>query len=138
MSAPRRLGRGGVGATVCWRDRLTMARSLAVVGLLAANVVWGSSYVVVKVALRELSPTALASLRVTLATLLLGLLWLAIPRLAPDSAELRSAEPISVRSATRMAALGLVGIALSYLLGYYGLSLTTATDASLMVVGEVI
>ena len=33
---------------------------------------------------------------------------------------------------------GLAGIALSYLLGYHGISLTTATDASLMIVGEVI
>ena len=111
---------------------------VAAAGLIAANVVWGSSYVVAKVALADLSPTALAALRVTLATLLLWLLWLAVPRLAPGAAHLRSPEPISRRAAAQMAALGLVGIALSYLLGYHGISMTTATDASLMVVGEVI
>jgi drug/metabolite transporter (DMT)-like permease len=115
-----------------------MARSLAVAGLIAANVVWGSSYVVVKVGLRDLSPTALASLRVTLAAVLLWILWLAVPRLGPGSAFLRGPERISRRDAIRMAALGLAGIALSYLLGYHGINLTTATDASLMIVGEVI
>jgi drug/metabolite transporter (DMT)-like permease len=115
-----------------------MAGALAVAGLIAANVVWGSSYVVVKVALQDLSPTALAALRVTLAAILLWLLWLAVPRLGPGSAFLRSPGPIPGRDATGMAALGLGGIALSYLLGYHGISLTTATDASLMIVGEVI
>jgi drug/metabolite transporter (DMT)-like permease len=107
-------------------------------GLVAANLIWGSSYVVVKVALRELSPTALASLRVTLAALLFWVLWLAAPRIAPGWVHLRATAAIPGRSVTGMAALGLLGIALSYLLSYRGISLTTATDASLMVVGEVI
>ena len=117
---------------------MTRASSLAAIALIAANVIWGSSFVVAKGALRELSPTAVASVRVTLAALLLWILWLAVPRLAPGSAHLRSPEPVPVWSAVRMAALGLIGIALSYLLSYRGISLTTATDASLMVIGEVI
>src|SRR5260221_3386033 len=95
----------------------------AAAGLIAANVVWGWSYVVVKGALRELSPTALASLRVTLAALLFWVLWLAVPRLAPGLSLLRSSEPIPARSAAGMASLGLFGIALSYLLSYRGIGL---------------
>lgn len=116
---------------------MPVARAAAWASLVAANLVWGSSYVVVKVALRELSPTALASLRVTLAALLFWALWLAVPHLAPGWTHLRGTAPVPARSAVGMAALGLVGIALSYLLSYRGIGMTTATDASLMVIGEV-
>jgi len=115
-----------------------MARWLAAAGLVAANVIWGSSFVVAKGALWELSPTALASLRVVLAAVLFWTLWLAVGRFAPGLSQLRSSGPIPTGAALRMAALGLLGIALSYLLSYRGISLTTATDASMMVIGEVI
>jgi drug/metabolite transporter (DMT)-like permease len=34
--------------------------------------------------------------------------------------------------------LGLLGIGIAYVIGYFGINLTTATDASLMIIGEVI
>jgi drug/metabolite transporter (DMT)-like permease len=104
--------------------------------LIVANVLWGSSYVVAKVALREIPPPLLGALRVTLAALLLGslLLWqarragaLALPGQRPARGDL-----------ARLAGLGLIGVGASYLLDYWGISFSTATDASLMIIGEVI
>ena len=50
----------------------------------------------------------------------------------------RLIEPIPLDDALRLAGLGLLGVGASYLLDYWGISLSTATDASLMIIGEVI
>lgn len=114
-----------------------MNRKTAVGLLVFANVLWGSSYVVAKIALQEVPPPLLGALRVILAS---ALLWpLLIWRTRFDHpATRRLIEPIALGDALRLAGLGLLGVGASYLLDYWGISLSTATDASLMIIGEVI
>ena len=115
-----------------------MNRKLAVAVLILANVFWGSSYAVAKVALREIPPPLLGSLRVILAALLLWpvLLWqmrgLGVAALALPGQHMRRGD------LARLAGLGLIGVGASYLIDYWGINLSTATDASLMIIGEVI
>ena len=103
-------------------------RGLPIALLVLANALWGSSYVVAKIALQEISPPILAALRFGLAAVVLWLILIARGgvRLPPR------------RDLLRLLALGAVGIALSGVLGYTGVGLTTATDASLLIVGEVL
>ena len=100
--------------------------------LVFANAMWGCSYAISKVALQELPPPLLGTLRVVGATSLLWivLLW----------QHYQFSVPIRVPryDALKLFAIGFCGISLDYLLGYWGVSLTTATDASLMIIGEVI
>ncbi|MBV9322659.1 MAG: DMT family transporter [Chloroflexi bacterium] len=103
-------------------------RLLPIAMLVFANALWGSSYVVAKIALQEIPPPILAALRFGLATLVL---WLIV--LARGSVRLPH-----WRDALRLAALGAFGIGVNGILGYTGVSLTTATDASLLIVGEVL
>lgn len=102
---------------------------LALVGLLVlASALWGSSYVVAKVALAEISPPLLAALRFSIAAVTLWLILLARrPRVLPPR-----------RDTLRLVVLGGVGVGANGLLGYWGVSLTTATDAALLIVGEVL
>jgi len=143
-------------------------RKLAIALLVFANVLWGSSYVVAKVALQEVSPPLLGALRVTLASAILWpfLIWRArasVTRQPADRADdgpwtiddmgvvhrlssivpagkraRRLIEPMPLGDALRLAGLGLLGVGASYLLDYWGIRLSTATDASLMIIGEVI
>lgn len=95
--------------------------------LVLANALWGSSYVVAKVALEEIAPPLLAALRFTLAAVALWLILAArTPRLP------------CARDTAKLLGLGAIGIGMNGLLGYWGVSLTTATDAALLIVGEVI
>jgi len=114
-----------------------MNRKTAIFLLVFANVLWGSSYVVAKVALREVPPPLLGALRVTLTSALLWpfLIWRAR---AGRRGERRLIEPISAGDALRLAGLGLLGIGGAYLLDYWGIRLSTATDAALMIIAEVI
>ena len=97
--------------------------------LVAANALWGSSYVVAKVAMDAIPPPLLAALRFTLAAVALWLILLTLDktRKFPSPAD-----------AFRLLGLGAVGIGANGLLGYWGVSLTTATDAALLIVGEVL
>jgi drug/metabolite transporter (DMT)-like permease len=135
-------------------------RKLAIALLVFANVMWGSSYAVAKVALEELPPPLLGALRITLASSLiwLALLWQArrpaltstrgkgampaslSPIMGESSSggEVRHGEKVPRRDALKMLGLGFLGLAVDYLLAYWGVSLSTATDASLMIIGEVI
>jgi drug/metabolite transporter (DMT)-like permease len=104
-----------------------LSRFVPLLLLVTANAVWGSSYVVAKVAMEELPPSLLAALRYTIAAIVL---WLVV-------AARRT--PLPPRSdATRLLLLGLFAVAGNGLLGYWGISLTTATDAALLIVGEVL
>ncbi len=115
-----------------------MNRRTALGLLIFANTLWGSSYVVTKVALTELPPPLLGALRFSLATIFIWLvvLWQARRGSRFDSGP--NIEDIERRDAAKLVGLGLCGISLSYLLSYSGLVLTTATDASLMIICEVI
>ena len=137
-----------------------MNRKLAIALLVFANVMWGSSYAVAKVALEELPPPLLGALRITLASCMiwLALLWQSRrPALRPASEkntlpisfspsvkgeengrEVKQHTNIPRRDALKMLSLGFLGLAIDYLLAYWGVSLSTATDASLMIIGEVI
>jgi drug/metabolite transporter (DMT)-like permease len=112
-------------------------RKTAVALLVLANVLWGTSYVVAKVALEEVPPPLLGALRVILASAMLWpiLIW---RTWAERPSRRRLIEPIALGDALRLGGLGLLGIGASYLLDYWGISLSTATDASLMIIGEVI
>ena len=113
-----------------------MNRVLAIAALVGINVLWGSTYVVAKVAMEQISPTLLAVLRFVIATAVLWLLLFGLrARRGGHAALLGGVAPADRR---RLLALGAVGIGVAYLLEYPGLYLTTATDASLMIIGEVL
>ena len=96
--------------------------------LVLASAAWGASYVVAKVALQEISPPLLAALRFSIAAAVLWLILLA-----------RSRTTLPTRTdAARLIVLGAIGVGANGLLGYWGVSLTTATDAALLIVGEVL
>src|SRR5690348_5803154 len=103
-------------------------RYLSLLLLVLANALWGSSYVVAKVALEEIPPALLAALRFSIAAVVFWfvLLTRGRPKLPnwPD--------------ALRLLGIGAVGIGLNGILGFWGVSLTTATDAALLIVGEVV
>lgn len=94
--------------------------------LLIANVVYGTSFVVTRVALDGVPPTLLALLRLLLAGLvLLPFVW-------------RAAGPTGVTRADgwRMAGMGVVGLAGAFVFGHWGLARSTATNAGLLIVTE--
>ena len=111
-----------------------MSRARALAWMAFVNVLWGSQYAVVKVTLEELPPMLLGALRVVLAT---ALLWpIVLWQLRRRGVKLADVLPRGV--AVRIGALGVVGVAGSYLLEYAGIHRTTSTDASLMIISEVL
>ncbi|MBX3010217.1 MAG: DMT family transporter [Caldilineaceae bacterium] len=111
-----------------------MNHKVAISLLVLANVLWGSSYAVAKVALTELSPTLLGCYRIVLSV---GLLWL-IQLWTRGQSGSQPQAPMPRRDQIQLAGLGVLGVGLSYLFSYFGVNLTTATDAALMIIGEVI
>jgi len=102
---------------------------LALLLLAVANIIWGSSHAVGKLAIAQFDPLLLAALRVVIAS---SCFWgLRLTRIAP-------VEVVSGGQRWRLAGLGLIAVAAAQMLDYGGLSLTTATDSSLMIIGEVI
>lgn len=114
---------------------MTQRRALGL--LLIANVLWGTSYPVAKVALEEMPPPLVAAIRFTLAGSVLWLICL-LPRWRPTAKSAAGSLLPSREDTRRLIVLGLFGVSINALLGLWGVSLTTATDASLMIVGEVI
>lgn len=98
-------------------------RTLALLALLVATVIWGTSFVAAKVALREVPPLTLAAGRFAVAAAVLM-----------PVARCRGVRP--ARGRTR-ALLGLTGVALFFVLHNLGLRYTTATDATLVINGGV-
>jgi drug/metabolite transporter (DMT)-like permease len=91
--------------------------------MLAVVLIWGANFSVVKLALQEIPPLAFAGLRFALAA---ALLW-AIARWR------EGATPLPPGSLGKLIWVGVVGNTL-YQLGFiYGLSLTTAANASLLI-----
>lgn len=114
-----------------------MDRRFALLALIFVNVLWGSAYAVTKVALLELPPTLLGAFRVTLSTLLLWLIQLWLVRQKRPTLRKAGFEAVPTVDKLRIASLGVLGVGLAYIIDYFGLNLTTATDASLMIIGEV-
>jgi len=106
-----------------------MSRPIALLLLAIANIIWGSSHAVGKVATESFDPLLLAGLRVVVAT---AVFWgLRIGRFAPS-------EQMPTMQRFKLAALGLIAVGAAQMFDFSGLALTTATDSSLMVIGEVI
>jgi drug/metabolite transporter (DMT)-like permease len=93
----------------------------AVAGLLFATVMWGISFPIIKVALNEISPSLFICLRFILAALIV-LAYLALAR-----------KPIKKLLSDKI--LWILGItnAIGFVMEFYGLTLTTASKASLLV-----
>lgn len=115
-----------------------MSRRFALVALIFINVLWGSTYAVTKVALQELSPTLLGALRVGIGTLLLWLIQFGLARGNRSDANKSGFERVPTSDKLRIGGLGVLGVGLAYIFDYFGINLSTATDASLMIIGEVI
>jgi drug/metabolite transporter (DMT)-like permease len=100
--------------------------ALADLVLIAANVVYGTSYLASRIALDGVPPVTLALVRLMLATCVLGvpaLLWgerLGLPR----------------RDAWRVFWMGVLGFAVAYTLAHWGLSTSSVTNAALLVIVE--
>lgn len=106
-----------------------MKKHHAIALLVLANIIWGSSHAVGKVAVETFDPMLLAALRVIIGS---AAFWtLRLTGVAP-------VEPLPRREVGILASLGLLTVAGAQFLDYKGLSLTTATDSSLMIIGEVI
>ncbi|HKI99435.1 MAG TPA: DMT family transporter [bacterium] len=99
-----------------------MNRALALALLVLANLLWGSTWVVAKLALTELSPLQVSAWRMIAAGLVV-LPWLV-------HQQRRGALPL--RAWPQLAGLGALGFGVAKFLSFWGLSRTTATDASLL------
>ncbi len=94
--------------------------------LVIANVIWGSTDVVAKFALSDMSPAALLWTRLTV-----GLIAFA-PALWMRRAEI----PRSIRGLAPLVALGMTGFFLNFVLHYHGLRLAPASHATALRVSE--
>jgi drug/metabolite transporter (DMT)-like permease len=115
-----------------------MDRKISIGLLICANVLWGSSPAVAKVALVELPPPLLGALRFSLAALFIWLVVLWQVRRNNQPGNEAALGSMKRGDMVKLAGLGVFGISLSYLLSYWGISLTLATDASLLIIGDVI
>lgn len=97
------------------------------IGMVVACVLWGSSHAVVKTAMEGTPPMLLAALRLAIASPLLILMQLGLRRPA-----------VLPSDRLPLFRLSLIGIVASYFLFYTGMQMTLSSDASLMIVGEVI
>lgn len=114
-----------------------MNRNFAIFVLVFVNILWGSTYGITKVALEEIPPPLLGAMRWILATIVLWVtqLWLVYGKSRHATGQV---EQVTNQDKVRLAVLGMLGIGIAYVIGYFGINLTTATDASLMIIGEVI
>jgi drug/metabolite transporter (DMT)-like permease len=100
--------------------------------LLAANVLWSSTYVVGRGILETAPPLVLAFARFVLASGFMLLLGMARRPPLPPGADADSSVPRS-GALLSLAVTGVVGFGLAKLLTYEGLARSTATDAALIV-----
>ena len=96
--------------------------------LLAANAVYGTSYVAIRFAVDDIGPATLAFLRLAVAGAILVPVYLAA----------RNADPGPEHRADRRTLfwMGFVGFTLALALSHWGLSWSTATNAALLVATE--
>ncbi len=105
------------------------SRGAAFAALALANVLWAGTYAAGKIALGQISPVMLNTIRFTLAALLLS------PVLIRERARIRTI----LRSRSDLLTLGvliLLGWVLNKLFEYLGLALSTASDVALLISTE--
>ncbi|KUI96590.1 hypothetical protein VRK_42850 [Vibrio sp. MEBiC08052] len=95
------------------------------IGVLIAVILWGSNFVVIKIALQQVDTLALLSIRFVLSTMILGGICL--------FRQPRMTTPLSVRNYIFLFFLGILGIAGFNLGLFYGLNDTSPIHASLIV-----
>jgi drug/metabolite transporter (DMT)-like permease len=96
----------------------------AVGSVTAAALLWSSSYAVTKQVLREVDPLTIGAVRFSLAAVILGAMVL-LRRTRP--------EPPDRRTRWQIRLCGLLGITVYFVLENYGVQLSNASDASLIV-----
>jgi drug/metabolite transporter (DMT)-like permease len=96
--------------------------------LLAANAVYGTSYVAIRFAVADIGPATLAFLRLLIAATILVPVYLAARR--EDRGPARRADR------RRFFWMGFVGFTLALALSHWGLAWSTATNAALLVATE--
>ncbi len=106
--------------------RIASTRAGAWAMLILANTLWAGSYVAGKVALRDLSPILLNTMRFTLASCFL------LPVLLAGRRRLH----LSWRMLPQFGLLVLLGVVLNKFFEYVGLNLTTASDTALLISTE--
>ncbi len=116
---------------------LPMNRSFAFLLLLLINVIWGSSFAVAKLTLQELSPALLGAYRFLFAAALLWMLRLWFGWRSKGTLS-RLTERVTTVDKWKLAGLGSIGAGFAHLIAYVAIDLTTATEASLLMIGEVI
>lgn len=99
---------------------ITETRRLSVAAVLAAALIWSSSFAVTKVALAEVPPMTLGALRFVVAAAVLGVVARRFPRPTP-------------RQRLSFGFAGLLGITAYFALENAGVDLATASDATLIV-----
>jgi drug/metabolite transporter (DMT)-like permease len=109
-----------------------LSRLRAFLLLALVNALWGSSHVVAKVALEHYDPWLLAALRMSVASVFLWLFQLRNGLSCVD------ATGVPRSHVGGMLAIGMFGVTLEMLLWHYGLHLSSSTNSSLLVVGEVL
>ncbi len=107
-------------------QRITTTRAGAWAILILANVLWAGSYAAGKIALRDLSPVLLNTLRFSLASLVL------LPIVIAGRRKLR----FPARLLPKFGLLVLMGLVLNKFFEYVGLNLTTASDTALLISTE--
>ena len=106
-----------------------LSRSAAFAALALANILWAGTYAAGKIALGEISPVMLNTIRFSLAALLLS------PVLFHERTRIRTI----LRSRRDLLTLGvliLLGWVLNKLFEYIGLALSTASDVALLISTE--
>lgn len=85
--------------------------------------IWGANFIVMKAAFREFPPLAFNAVRMTVAALVLGIIWLSRER----------AKKMPLRDWLQLLGVGLLGNALYQILFAIGLDLTTSAISSLLI-----
>ncbi|WP_242876309.1 DMT family transporter [Desulfosporosinus hippei] len=102
---------------------LSRGQFTANLAMLAVIIVWGISYVSIKVAVVEIPPITMALIRFAMASLML---WIIIQRVEPQAKLHKSDLP-------KMILGGIFGITLYFIFENIGVKFSTATNASLIV-----
>jgi len=101
--------------------------NLAFAGMIIACILWGSSHAIAKAALETVPPFLLGALRISITVPVLSLIFLLTKRQA-----------VAASDRWPMARLSMIGVVASFVFGYSGINLTLSSDASLLIIGEVI